>query len=94
MPEDWTAGGVYAAGVFAGRRLCDRPQATVIRAIAAGKVAAANIDELSGLSITRSAVDVEIPDGEPPMDHKVLRSGQPAGTSASAAERKGDFEPD
>ncbi|MFQ9053071.1 MAG: hypothetical protein ACLR5H_07750 [Oscillospiraceae bacterium] len=51
-PRDWTTC-LPAATAVTG-------PATVIRAVAAGKVAAANIDELSGLR-PRDPCDVEIP---------------------------------
>ena len=77
-----------AEGVFAGGDCVTGP-ATVIRAIAAGKVAAANIDEYLGYEHTISC-DVEIP--EPSIEDK-----KPCGriqlTLTEAGERKNNFEP-
>ena len=73
-------------GVFAGGDCVTGP-ATVIRAIAAGKVAAANIDEYLGFHHEIS-VDVAIPDPQ-------LSSNPPHGrintTERQACERKNDF---
>ena len=73
-------------GVFAGGDCVTGP-ATVIRAIAAGKVAAANIDEYLGFRHEIS-VDVVIPDPQ-------LSSNPPHGrintTERQACERKNDF---
>ena len=75
-------------GVFAGGDCVTGP-ATVIRAIAAGKVAAANIDEYLGYNHTISC-DVVIPD--PSIDDK-----RPCGRiqmhETEAGERKHTFEP-
>ncbi len=75
-------------GVFAGGDCVTGP-ATVIRAIAAGKVAAANIDEYLGYRHIISC-DVEIPD--PSIDDK-----QPCGRIQlaidEAGRRKNNFEP-
>lgn len=77
-----------AEGVFAGGDCVTGP-ATVIKAIAAGKVAAANIDEYLGYNHVISC-DVEIP--EPAIDDKApcariqLRLTE-------AGERKNNFEP-
>lgn len=75
-------------GVFAGGDCVTGP-ATVIRAIAAGKVAAANIDEYLGYEHTITC-DVEIPD--PSIDDK-----RPCGriqlTEKEASERKHTFAP-
>ena len=73
-------------GVFAGGDCVTGP-ATVIRAIAAGKVAAANIDEYLGFHHEIS-VDVVVPDSQ-------LSSNPPHGrintTERQACERKNDF---
>ena len=73
-------------GVFAGGDCVTGP-ATVIRAIAAGKVAAANIDEYLGFHHEIS-VDVVVPDPQ-------LTSNPPHGrintTERQACERKNDF---
>ena len=75
-------------GVFAGGDCVTGP-ATVIRAIAAGKVAAANIDEYLGYEHIITC-DVEIPD--PSIDDK-----RPCGriqlTEKEAGERKKTFAP-
>ena len=74
------------SGVFAGGDCVTGP-ATVIRAIAAGKVAAANIDEYLGFHHEIS-VDVVVPDPQ-------LSSNPPHGrintTERQACERKNDF---
>lgn len=79
---------VNAEGVFAGGDCVTGP-ATVIRAIAAGKVAAANIDEYLGYEHVISC-DVEIP--EPNIDDK-----RPCGRVQLGLEetgkRKGCFDP-
>ena len=73
-------------GVFAGGDCVTGP-ATVIRAIAAGKVAAANIDEYLGFNHEIS-IDVVVPDPQ-------LASNPPHGrintTERQACERKNDF---
>ena len=77
-----------ADGIFAGGDCATGP-ATVIKAIAAGKVAAANIDEYLGYNHTISC-DVVIPD--PSIDDK-----RPCGRiqmhETEAGERKHTFEP-
>lgn len=84
--ENW-AEVSHAPGVFAGGDCVTGP-ATVIRAIAAGKVAAANIDEYLGYSHTIS-VDVEIPlprlESMPPCGRVNLKE-------RDAKERKCDFD--
>ncbi len=74
--------GIYAGGD------CVFGPATVIKAIAAGKVAAANIDDYLGYKHEIS-VDVEIP--EPLMNDK-LPSGRIHLTEREAGDRKDDFE--
>lgn len=74
-------------GVFAGGDCVTGP-ATVIRAIAAGKVAAANIDEYLGFK-HRITSDVKIPN--PRLDSK-LPHGRINTTEREACQRKGDFE--
>ena len=74
-------------GVFAGGDCATGP-ATVIRAIAAGKVAAANIDEYLGFRHEISC-DVEIP--EPNLDDKTP-CGRVNMTEREACERVHDFE--
>ena len=74
-------------GVFAGGDCVTGP-ATVIRAIAAGKVAAANIDEYLGYNHIISS-DVEIP--QVTYDNK-LPCGRINLCEREAAERKKDFE--
>ncbi len=74
-------------GVFAGGDCVTGP-ATVIRAIAAGKVAAANIDEYLGFNHLITA-DVEIPN--PRLDSK-LPHGRINTMEREASERKHDFE--
>ena len=84
--KDWTAV-EHAPGVFAGGDCVTGPK-TAIRAIAAGKVAAANIDNFLGFNHVIS-VDVEIP--EPSLrDHKYC--GRVNLTERSAAERKDNFD--
>ena len=73
-------------GVFAGGDCVTGP-ATVIRAIAAGKVAAANIDEYLGFRhIIQS--DVQVP---PPHFSDMAPRGRVTTTERDAAERKRDF---
>ena len=84
--EDWTAV-ENAPGVFAGGDCVTGPK-TAIRAIAAGKVAAANIDNFLGFN-HHITVDVEIPEVSL-RDHKYC--GRVNLTERSAAERKDDFE--
>ena len=74
-------------GVFAGGDCVTGP-ATVIRAIAAGKVAAANIDEYLGYHHEITA-DVEIP--EPKLEDKPA-CGRVNLTEREAGERVKDFE--
>ncbi len=74
-------------GVFAGGDCVTGP-ATVIRAIAAGKVAAANIDEYLGFK-HRITSDVKIPN--PRLDSK-LPHGRINTNEREACQRKGDFE--
>ena len=73
-------------GVFAGGDCVTGP-ATAIRAIAAGKVAAANIDEHLGFH-HEITVDVDIPD--PDLSNKPLH-GRVNTTEREAGERKCDF---
>lgn len=74
-------------GVFAGGDCVTGP-ATVIRAIAAGKVAAANIDEYLGFN-HRITTDIEIPN--PKLDSK-LPHGRINTMEREACERKHDFQ--
>jgi len=74
-------------GIFAGGDCVTGP-ATVIRAIAAGKVAAANIDEYLGFN-HRITTDVEVP--HPRLDSK-LPHGRINTMEREAAERKHDFD--
>lgn len=74
-------------GVYAGGDCVSGP-ATVIKAIAAGKTAAANIDEYLGFE-HKIRCDIEIP--EPAMDNKIP-SGRIHLTEREAIERKCDFE--
>lgn len=83
--ENW-AEVSHAPGVFAGGDCVTGP-ATVIRAIAAGKVAAANIDEYLGYSHTIS-VDVEIP---APRLEPMEPCGRVNLKERDAKERKCDF---
>ena len=76
-----------APGVFAGGDCVTGP-ATVIRAIAAGKVAAANIDNYLGFNHIIS-VDVNIPTAR--LDDR-LACGRVNMTERDAAERKNDFD--
>lgn len=75
-------------GVFAGGDCVSGP-ATVIKAIAAGKVAAANIDEYLGFHHEISAEDIEIP--APRMNDK-LPSGRIHMNEREACQRRNDFE--
>lgn len=77
-----------ADGVFAGGDCVTGP-ATVIKAIAAGKVAAANIDEFLGFN-HEITVDVDIPLAT--YDDKVA-CGRVEVAEREAAERRNDFEP-
>ena len=74
-------------GIFSGGDCVSGPS-TVIRAIAAGKAAAANIDEYLGFHHEMST-DVEIP--QPNLNDK-LQSGRIHLTDREACERKKDFE--
>jgi pyruvate/2-oxoglutarate dehydrogenase complex dihydrolipoamide dehydrogenase (E3) component len=74
-------------GVFAGGD-CTFGPATVIRAIEAGKVSAANIDKYLGYS-HNIALDVEIPSA--PHSHKVA-FGRVTSQEREAIERRNDFE--
>ena len=76
-----------APGVFAGGDCVTGP-ATVIRAIAAGKVAAANIDNYLGFNHIIS-VDVNIPTAR--LDDR-LACGRVNMSERDAAERKNDFD--
>ena len=73
--------------VFAGGDCVTGP-ATAIRAIAAGKVAAANIDEFLGFKHEISA-DVVLPD---PKINSVVQRGRINLTEREASERKNDFD--
>ncbi|MGN0290988.1 MAG: NAD(P)-binding protein [Lachnospiraceae bacterium] len=73
-------------GVFSGGDCVSGP-ATVIKAIAAGKAAAANIDEYLGFH-HKMTTDVEIP--QPNLNDK-LQSGRIHLTDREACERKKDF---
>ena len=84
--QEWTAVD-NAPGVFAGGDCVTGPK-TCIRAIAAGKVAAANIDNYLGYHHIIT-VDVEIPEVSL-RDHKYC--GRINTQERSAAERMGDFE--
>lgn len=75
-------------GVFSGGDCVSGP-ATVIKAIAAGKVAAANIDEYLGYAHEISCPDIEIP--TPRMNDK-LQSGRIHLGEREAHERKHDFD--
>lgn len=75
-------------GIFAGGDCVTGP-ATVIRAIAAGKVAAANIDEYLGFN-HEITCDVKIPDVSYDNTGKYGRINIP---EREASERKKDFEP-
>ena len=85
--QDWTAVG-DADGVFAGGDCVTGPK-TAIRAIAAGKVAAANIDNYLGY-YHHITVDVEIPEVSL-RDHKYC--GRINLSQRSAADRKDNFLP-
>ena len=74
-------------GVFAGGDCVTGP-ATVIQAIAAGKVAAANIDDYLGFQHMISA-DVDVPD---PKLYSIPPHGRINITEREAGERKNDFE--
>ncbi len=74
------------SGVFAGGDCVTGP-ATVIRAIAAGKVAAANIDEYLGF---RHIIDSDVVIPNPRFDNKPPH-GRVNTSERDAAERKGDF---
>ena len=83
-PQD----GEKSEGVFAGGDCVTGP-ATVIKAIAAGKVAAANIDEYLGFN-HEITCDVEIPYAS---NEDKVACGRVEVALREAAERKNDFEP-
>ena len=83
-PQD----GEMSEGVFAGGDCVTGP-ATVIKAIAAGKVAAANIDEYLGFN-HEITCDVEIPYAS---NEDKVACGRGEVALRDAAERKNDFEP-
>lgn len=83
-PQD----GEMSEGVFAGGDCVTGP-ATVIKAIAAGKVAAANIDEYLGFN-HEITCDVEIPYVS---NEDKVACGRVEVALREAAERKNDFEP-
>lgn len=83
-PQD----GEMSEGVFAGGDCVTGP-ATVIKAIAAGKVAAANIDEYFGFN-HEITCDVEIPYAS---NEDKVACGRVEVALREAAERKNDFEP-
>lgn len=83
-PQD----GEMSEGVFAGGDCVTGP-ATVIKAIAAGKVAAANIDEYLGFN-HEITCDVEIPYAS---NEDKVACGRVDVALREAAERKNDFEP-
>lgn len=83
-PQD----GEMSEGVFAGGDCVTGP-ATVIKAIAAGKVAAANIDEYLGFN-HEITCDVEIPYAS---NEDKVACGRVEVALREAAERKDDFEP-
>ena len=83
-PQD----GEMSEGVFAGGDCVTGP-ATVIKAIAAGKVAAANIDEYLGFN-HEITCDVEIPYAS---NEDKVACGRIEVALRDAAERKNDFEP-
>ena len=83
-PQD----GEMSEGVFAGGDCVTGP-ATVIKAIAAGKVAAANIDEDLGFN-HEITCDVEIPYAS---NEDKVACGRVEVALREAAERKNDFEP-
>ena len=76
-------------GIFAGGDCVTGP-ATVIRAIAAGKVAAANIDEYLGYN-HEITCDVEIPKAD--FEDKVPCGRVELALKEMQTERKKDFEP-
>lgn len=80
--------GEMSEGVFAGGDCVTGP-ATVIKAIAAGKVAAANIDEYLGFN-HEITCDVEIPYAS---NEDKVACGRVEVALRDAAERKNDFEP-
>ena len=80
--------GEMSEGVFAGGDCVTGP-ATVIKAIAAGKVAAANIDEYLGFN-HEITCDVEIPYAS---NEDKVACGRVEVALREAAERKNDFEP-
>ena len=80
--------GEMSEGVFAGGDCVTGP-ATVIKAIAAGKVAAANIDEYLGFN-HEITCDVEIPYAS---NEDKVACGRAEVALREAAERKNDFEP-
>ena len=84
--ENWSAI-ENAPGVFAGGDCVTGP-ATAIRAIAAGKVAAANIDQYLGFNHVIST-DVDIP---APHVKDCPACGRVNVKERSAAERKGDWQ--
>jgi NADPH-dependent glutamate synthase beta subunit-like oxidoreductase len=84
--ENWTAVS-NASSVFAGGDCVTGP-ATAIRAIAAGKVAAANIDEYLGYNHTIS-VDVDIP---APHIHDITQTGRINVRTRSPQESRQDFD--
>ena len=83
-PQD----GEMSEGVFAGGDCVTGP-ATVIKAIAAGKVAAANIDEYLGFN-HEITCDVEIPYAS---NEDKVACGRVEVALRESAERKNDFEP-
>ena len=83
-PQD----GEMSEGVFAGGDCVTGP-ATVIKAIAAGKVAAANIDEYLGFN-HEITCDIEIPYAS---NEDKVACGRVEVALRDAAERKNDFEP-
>ena len=83
-PQD----GEMSEGIFAGGDCVTGP-ATVIKAIAAGKVAAANIDEYLGFN-HEITCDVEIPYAS---NEDKVACGRVEVALRDAAERKNDFEP-
>ena len=83
-PQD----GEMSEGVFAGGDCVTGP-ATVIKAIAAGKVAAANIDDYLGFN-HEITCDVEIPYAS---NEDKVACGRVEVALRDAAERKNDFEP-
>lgn len=84
----YTTDGEMSEGVFAGGDCVTGP-ATVIKAIAAGKVAAANIDEYLGFN-HEITCDVEIPYAS---NEDKVACGRVEVALRDAAERKNDFEP-